>query len=283
MTKFIVLSWWRCSQISAAMSKRRGMCSGRAPLFADWKLIDNFEDKLGPQLKIVQSFASLFLFIFPNQHLFQIFVVTLQRGRRVDAAGGENLPERDLPQGEQGDQVYWKGKSTNQMKVKGGNRIEVKMKVKVNWSEIKIWNWSESEKLNQMLELDWFNRQTKSSPVTISFVEVWEEKYIPAEEVEGFVEDCKTTGEEYKQVMLTLTRIENGADSVGADADCYVDDMSGRQLCCSRCDAVMLVPMLYPKCDRMQMPMMPICRPWRKSCIWESFAGRRCLAKNWSA
>ena len=111
------------------------------------------------------------------------------------------------------------------------------MKVKVNWSEIKIWNWTESEKLNQILELDWLNRQTKSSPVT-DFVKVWEEKYIPAEEVEGFVEDCKTTGEEYKQVMLTLAMIENGAD---ADANCYVDDMSGRQLlmmwCCYNINA----------------------------------------------
>ena len=52
---------------------------------------------------------------------------------------------------------------------------------------------------------------------------VWEEKYIPAEEVEGFVEDCKTTGEEYKQVMLTLTMIDDGTEYVGAyaDADCY--------------------------------------------------------------
>ena len=56
-----------------------------------------------------------------------------------------------------------------------------------------------------MLELDCFYRQTKSSPV----IKVWEEKYIPAEEVEGFVEDCKTTGEEYKQVMLTLTMIDD--------------------------------------------------------------------------
>ena len=32
--------------------------------------------------------------------------------------------------------------------------------------------------------------------------QVWEEKYIPAEEAEGFVEDCKTTGEEYKQVFF---------------------------------------------------------------------------------
>lgn len=30
--------------------------------------------------------------------------------------------------------------------------------------------------------------------------EVWEEKYIPAEEAEGFVEDCKTAGEDYKKV-----------------------------------------------------------------------------------
>ena len=55
---------------------------------------------------------------------------------------------------------------------------------------------------------------------------VWEEKYIPAEEVEGFVEDCKTTGEEYKQVMLTLTMIDDGADCFAADAD--ADDISGR-------------------------------------------------------
>ena len=33
----------------------------------------------------------------------------------------------------------------------------------------------------------------------VPFFEVWEEKYIPAEEAEGFVEDCKTTGEDYKK------------------------------------------------------------------------------------
>ena len=137
-----------------------------------------------------------------------------------------------------------------------------------------------------MFELDWFNRQTNTSPVTI-FVEVWEEKYIPADEVECFVEDCKTTGEEYKQVMMTLAMIDNGADSFGAyaDADCYVDYMSGRQLCSSWCDAVMLVRCWYfiLLCDQIQMPMMPICRPWRKSCIWENFVGRPCLDKNWFA
>ena len=34
----------------------------------------------------------------------------------------------------------------------------------------------------------------------VPFFEVWEEKYIPAEEAEGFVEDCKTAGEDYKKV-----------------------------------------------------------------------------------
>ena len=48
------------------------------------------------------------------------------------------------------------------------------------------------------------------------FFKVWEEKYIPAEEVDGFVEDCKTTGEEYKKVIGV------GADS-GVDADYYAD------------------------------------------------------------
>ena len=36
---------------------------------------------------------------------------------------------------------------------------------------------------------------------------VWEEKYIPAEEADGFVDDCKTTGEEYKQVVAMLPRV----------------------------------------------------------------------------
>ena len=29
---------------------------------------------------------------------------------------------------------------------------------------------------------------------------VWEEKYVPAEDVEGFTEDCGTTGKNYKKV-----------------------------------------------------------------------------------
>ena len=36
---------------------------------------------------------------------------------------------------------------------------------------------------------------------------VWEEKYIPAEEADGFVDDCKTTGEEYKQVVAMSPRV----------------------------------------------------------------------------
>ena len=41
-------------------------------------------------------------------------------------------------------------------------------------------------------------------------MQVWEEKYVPAEEIDGFVEDCKSTGEDYKKVETDLEQAKLG-------------------------------------------------------------------------